>query len=316
MSMSGEQRSVVTAVVIALLASTVLAAPGAALTADATVDDTAPGAVGDYTVTLRPEPGDAVARNGLKQVTLDFGADRDYSGDLGNLTANDVEVRVGDENGTVWAGETTVNRSGSEVTITLEETSQNVKPGDRIVVRVFGVTNTEIALRNARSLRGFALRASATGPQGNTDGPVEARYTIDPDATPQQTPTEGANGSGAGAAGADANMTSNDTGMAETADMAENASTTASTSEASENTTAEAGMASESTGMDEPTEATSTDTATATPTSAESTQPATTEGNDGGSGGQATETTGPGFGLLVGLVALLAAGLLAARRHE
>jgi PGF-CTERM protein len=306
----------VAAVVIALLVSAVLAAPGAALEADATVDDTAPGAVGDYTVTLRPEPGDAVARNGLESVTLDFGADRDYSGDLGNLTAEDVEVRVGDTNGTVWAGQTTVNQSGSEVTITLEQAFENVKPGDRIVVRVFGVTNTDVALRNAQTLRGFALRASATGPQGNTDGPVEARYTIDPNATAQQTPTEGTNGSGAEAAAANASTTSNDTGMAGNTSMAENASTTASTSEASENATAEAGTANESTGMAETTETTSTNAATATPTSTESTQPATTENNQGGSGGQATETTGPGFGLLVGLVALLAAGLLAARRRE
>ncbi|PSP73786.1 hypothetical protein BRC86_08105 [Halobacteriales archaeon QS_3_64_16] len=182
--------------VIALLVSAVLAAPGAALEADATVDDTAPGAVGDYTVTLRPEPGDAVARNGLESVTLDFGADRDYSGDLGNLTAENVEVRVGDTNGTVWAGQTTVNQSGSEVTITLEQAFENVKPGDRIVVRVFGVTNTDVALRNAQTLRGFALRASATGPQGNTDGPVEARYTIDPNATAEQTPTGATNDSG------------------------------------------------------------------------------------------------------------------------
>lgn len=301
--MSGEQRSIVVAMVIALLASTLLAAPGAALSADATVDDTAPGAVGDYTVTLRPESGDTVARNGLKKVTLDFGADRDYSGDLGNLTAEDVEVRVGDESGTVWAGRTTVSQNGSEVTVTLEETFRNVKPGDRIVVQLFGLTNTEIALRNARGLRGFALRASATGPQGNTDGPVEARYAINASATPQQTPTEGANDSGTEAAATNASTTSNGSGMAENTSAAANASATASTSAASESTTAEAGT----------TETTSTDTTTATASSTET--QATTEGGQGG-GGQATETTGPGFGLLVGLVALLAAGLLAARRRE
>lgn len=300
----------VAAVVIALLVSAVLAAPGAALEADATVDDTAPGAVGDYTVTLRPEPGDAVARNGLKEVTLDFGADRDYSGDLGNLTAEDVEVRVGDTNGTVWAGQTTVNQSGSEVTITLEQAFENVKPGDRIVVRVFGVTNTDVALRNAQTLRGFALRASATGPQGNTDGPVEARYTIDPNATAEQTPTEAANGSGMTGAATNTSTTSNDTGTTGNTSMAEDANVTTSTSEASENATAEAGTANESAGM---AETTSTDTATSTSTESAS---ATTEGSQGGSGGQATETTGPGFGLLVGLVALLAAGLLAARRRE
>jgi PGF-CTERM protein len=69
------------------------------------------------------------------------------------------------------------------------------------------------------------------------------------------------------------------------------------------------------------TEETSTDTATETaePTEAstmteEATEPATTGGDE--SGGQATDTTGPGFGLLVALVALLAAGLLATRRRD
>ena len=371
--MSGRHRSIVTALVAVLVASAFVAVPGAALSADATVDDPAPGAVGDYTVTLRPEAGDAVTENGLKSVTLDFDADRDYSGDLGDLTARDVEVRVGDSNGTVWAGRTTVNRSGEEVTITLEEAFRDVRPGDRIVVRVFGITNTEIALRNAQTLRGFALRASATGPDGNTDGPVEARYTIDPEATPQQTPTDDANGSNAsdsGNEGDDTDSADNGTesSMNETMAATETAETTettpmettavvdtmepddaangsgdrsagageAATNESAGNDSTENDSAmvtngtisadgTAATGTAEPTStatatatstATETSTATSTPTATETTQPATTGGNEGGSGGQATETTGPGFGLLIALVALLAAGLLVARRND
>jgi PGF-CTERM protein len=295
-------------VAIALVASAVLAAPGAALTADATVDDTAPGAVGDYTVTLRPEEGDAIARNGLKQVTLDFGADRDYSGDLGNLSARDVEVRVGDENGTVWAGQTSVNRSGTEVTITLEQAFSNVRPGDRIVVRVFGVTNTEIALRNPQTLRGFALRASATGPQGNTSGPVEARYAIDPNATARQTPTDEASGSGGN--DSNGNDSANDTDTdTETATTAVNTTETNTTERTSTDTATSMENAST-------TAATGTPEMTETSTTQEATDTATTDGGEGGGGGQATETTGPGFGLLVALVALLAAGLLATRRRD
>ena len=312
--MSGGPQRIATVLIAVLVASAALVGPGAALSADATVDDPAPGAVGDYTVTLEPEAGDAVTENGLKSVTLDFGADRDYSGDLGNLSAQDVEVRVGDSNGTVWAGETNVSQDGSEVTITLQQAFENIKPGDRIVVRVFGVTNTDIALRNAQTLRGFALRASATDPEGNTDGPVEARYTIDPNATAQQTPTPEANGSeGAGEDDGTTDETSAETPMNETTRT--ELTSTDETANGSETSTSDTSTNASATAMGETTRmanATSTDAQTSTAT----TQPATTGGNEGASGGQATETTGPGFGLVAGLVALLAAGLLATRRRD
>lgn len=327
----------VVALMTALVASAFVAAPATALSADASVDDTAPGAVGDYRVTLRPEAGDAIVENGLKSVTLDFSADRDYSGDLGNLSDRDVEVRVGDGNGTVPAGKTSVNQSGSEVTVTLERAFTGIEPGDRIVVNVYGVTNTEIAIQNPQSLRGFALDVSATGPQGNTSGPVEARYTIDPNATAQRTPTDSADNSNANGSTNDTdtgtdNSTETDTGS--TATATETATATATATPTATVTAAPIESDSTSTAAAvtavvetiEPTETTtteetSTDTATETaePTEAstmteEATEPATTGGDE--SGGQATDTTGPGFGLLVALVALLAAGLLATRRRD
>ena len=96
-----------------------------------------------------------------------------------------------------------------------------------------------------------------------------------------------------------------------TATMTETATTTettgaAATTEAATTTT---GTTSSTTATPSPTE---TDTNTATTASADTTG-STTVGGDG-AGGQTTETTGPGFSLLVGLVALLAAGLLATRR--
>jgi PGF-CTERM protein len=333
----------VVALMTALVASAFVAAPATALSADASVDDTAPGAVGDYRVTLRPEAGDAVVENGLKSVTLDFSADRDFSGDLGNLSDRDVEIRVGDGNGTVPAGEASVNQSGSEVTVTLERAFTGIEPGDRIVVNVYGVTNTEIAIQNPQSLRGFALDVSATGPQGNTSGPVEARYTIDPNATAQRTPTDSADNSNAsGATNANGSTNDTDTGTdnstetdtGSTATATETATATATATPTATVTAAPIESDSTSTAAAvtavvetiEPTETTtteetSTDTATETaePTEAstmteEATEPATTGGDE--SGGQATDTTGPGFGLLVALVALLAAGLLATRRRD
>jgi PGF-CTERM protein len=61
------------------------------------------------------------------------------------------------------------------------------------------------------------------------------------------------------------------------------------------------------------TQATSTTSTTATATDAATSTTSTTAGSGGG--GEETSTTGPGFGLLAALIALLAAALLATRRR-
>jgi PGF-CTERM protein len=118
------------------------------------------------------------------------------------------------------------------------------------------------------------------------------------------------------------------------AEQADNGTTTEP--ETGSETSATTGTATDAGGSTDTT-TTATDTATATDTTASTTSSETTAadttaaasttttsdaagttandtGGEGG-GGQATETTGPGFGLLAALVALLGAALLAARRR-
>lgn len=159
---------------------------------------------------------------------------------------------------------------------------------------VSGVTNTDVAVPNARGLRGFNLAVSATGGQGDTDGPVQTLYSIDPNATAEANSTEDtetdgnatALGGPPGTDGEDTTVETPGTPDSETSNGGETMSEPAANGSAADATTNESTMA-----------------------------PATTEGNNV-SGGQATETDGPGFGLVVSVVALLAAGLLATRRRD
>lgn len=99
--MRGRYRHAATASLITLFVLGAAVAPGAVLSVKAWNSNTTPGATATYTIALQAEENDSITRNELRSVTIDFGADRDYSGELGNLTADDVEARVGDENGSV-----------------------------------------------------------------------------------------------------------------------------------------------------------------------------------------------------------------------
>ena len=82
------------------------------------------------------------------------------------------------------AGSTSVisDDGGSELLITLDSAYTQIDPGDRIIVRVDNITNSEIAIANPKGPRGFALNVGVAGPRGNFDGPVEVRYALDPTA--------------------------------------------------------------------------------------------------------------------------------------
>lgn len=173
----------VLAVITLVLASTTIALPAVALSADsAYTRPTTPGAIGEYRISMIAEQGDPIDQGGLRSVTLDFSADSDFSGSVGGVMARDVEVRIGQGNGsgTVPAGpvEVSTNPAGNRLEITLLSPYQDVQPGDRIVVSVDNVRNSQIATQGVSGLRGFALGVSATNPQGVTAGPVQTRYTL------------------------------------------------------------------------------------------------------------------------------------------
>lgn len=299
---SSHRRVVAVSLALLTVLGAVAALPALALEPDSGstyARPAAPGATAAYHVVVGAQPGDSITQNGLKTVTLDYGADPDFSGSVAGVTARDVDVRVTAPggNGTVPAGpvQVSTNPAGDRLTVTLLSTYQNVRPGTQIIVNVRGVRNTEIAIPDPQGPRGFALDVSASGPQGNTDGPVEVRYTIDPDATaPNATQT--------------ANASTQTTGTA-AGQNATNTTTAAATETATANGTAVNGTAMNGTVAETSTTTTSTATQTATATATATATQTTT-------GGQQTETTGPGFGALAAVVALLAAALLATRRRD
>jgi len=309
----------------------------------------APGATAEYRVTVVAGQNDSVTRNGLKRVTLNYDADPDFSGSVAGVTARDVEVRITppDANGSVPAGpvDVSTNPAGDRLVITLTSAYRNVRPGSQISVRVDNVRNTEIAIPDPQGLRGFALDVTTSDPQGNTDGPVEVRYTIDPNATAPNATESNVSAPNASAsntrtpdpAGGASTSTSTDAGTltAVRAGATDTATATETTTESATATEMTAGMttttAAEATTTRATTEAatttgaatteaattteTTTATAEATATETSTDAPASTAAETAG-GGQATETTGPGFGLLAAVIALLAVALLTRRRRD
>jgi PGF-CTERM protein len=256
-----------------------------------------PGATATYTATVVAQRGDVVTRSGLKRIRLDFSADPDFSGRLDNVSARDVTVRVEDGRtedtrrvGPVW---TVANSTEGMVRIALKSAYTKIQPGDEIVVEVADVTNTEIAIENPSGLRGFALDVAVGNSQGQFDGPVEVRYTIDPNAQATRTTTGSATTPNATTTGSTAteSLTPNVTTGATMSNE------TARATESSERTTTEA--------ME--TAGSNTETSTSK-TMGRQLSPNTT-------GTEPTETSGPGFGLVVGVVALLVIGLFVARRE-
>jgi len=266
----GIHQRIVTGMVLAgvLLSSVAVVTLGAALEADSGstyANPEAPGATATYRITVVAEQNDTVVRNGLERITLNYGADSDFSGSLNGVTARDVDVTIwgGEEKRSVSVAKISTNSKGSWMTINLRR-SYNIEPGEEISIEVTEVDSSEIAIQNPQGPRGFALNVRVLDGQGHGDGPVETRYTLDPNAS-----------------------TTVDT-----------ATTTVATSEPTSN-------ASETTTMGGQSSTTMGSTPTTTAASADGTAEEGTE---------TTSATGPGFGIVAAVVALLAATLLATNR--
>jgi PGF-CTERM protein len=61
--------------------------------------------------------------------------------------------------------------------------SYDIEPGEEISIEVIGIDSLEIAIQNLQGPRGFALDVRVLDGQGGADGPVETRYTLDPNAS-------------------------------------------------------------------------------------------------------------------------------------
>ena len=150
-------------------------------------------------------------------------------------------------------------------------------------MKVSDVTSTEIAIDDPSGPRGFALNVSVANPQGQVDGPVETRYSIDPNAS--------------------ANGTTQATANATTESMA----TESPPSNATASGTAR------SVGVSEGTRETTGMTGSGADTSA--TERTGSRPGANATDTQSTGTSGPGFGVVVGIVALLTVALFVMRRR-
>ena len=260
------RRIVVTAVLMGVLIGTIaVTAPGAALEADngsTSANPQAPGANATYRITTVAEPGDATVRVGMKRITLNYGADSDFSGSLTGVTARDVDVTIqnGGEERSIGVDKISTNPRGSWATIDLRRT-YDIEPDDQIVVKVSDVTSSEIAIENPRGTRGFVVGVRALTGRGQGDGPVQVRYGLDPNAS--------------------------------------------STTPAADGTMSETNT----------TEGTPASASSEESTTAKSTDSTTTPSANGGSENETTSATGPGFGVVATVVALLAVALLATKRR-
>jgi PGF-CTERM protein len=127
--------------------------------------------VDEFPVSVVAQRSDAITRNGMKSITLNFGADSSFDGSVQNVSAESVSVFITGQNNTRTLGSFNVstNQNG-QVTVTFRQ-PVSVRAGDRIVVDVGNVTTPS-------SDGDYVVGVSATTPSGRTDGPVTVGYRV------------------------------------------------------------------------------------------------------------------------------------------
>ncbi len=170
------RRSVfMTAVVVLSVLVSGVAFSGSAMALEA---DTAapyphsPGTTADeFPISVVAESGDAITRNGMKSITLDFSADSTFDGSVRNVSEETVNVAVIGQTSQRTVGAFNVSTSGGgQVTITFRQPVP-IQAGDRIVVDAGGVTTPSADGE-------YVVAVSATAPSGATDGPVPVNYRV------------------------------------------------------------------------------------------------------------------------------------------
>jgi PGF-CTERM protein len=128
--------------------------------------------VESFPVSVVVQRSDAIARSGMKSITLNFGADSSFDGSVQNVSTESVSILISGQNNTRTIGSFNVstNRNG-QVTVTFQQPVP-VSAGDRIVVDAGNVTTP--------SEEGtYTVGVSATTPSGRTDGPVTVEYRVE-----------------------------------------------------------------------------------------------------------------------------------------
>lgn len=124
-----------------------------------------------FVVSVIVERGDAIAKNGMKSITLNFAADSSFDGSVKNVSVETVSVYVSSRSNTrtIGAFNVSTNPKG-KITVTFKRPVP-VSPGDRIIVDAGNVTTP--------SAEGtYVVGVTATAPSGKTDGPVTVEYRV------------------------------------------------------------------------------------------------------------------------------------------
>ena len=125
----------------------------------------------EFPVSVVAQSSDAITADGMKTMTLNFGADNRFDGDVQNVSADSIAVTVIGQDGQQTVGSYDLSTNGNgQVTLTFQR-PVSVSPGDRIVADVSNMTTP--------STDGdYAVGVSTSTPSGTTDGPVSVGYRV------------------------------------------------------------------------------------------------------------------------------------------
>jgi PGF-CTERM protein len=127
----------------------------------------------EFPVSVVVQGSDAITRNGMQSMTLDFGASSGFDGNVQNVSTDSVTVTIAGGNGsqrTVSPANVSTTQNG-QVTLTFQQPVA-VGAGNRIIADVGNVTTP--------STDGtYTIGVSATTPSGTTDGPVTVDYRVE-----------------------------------------------------------------------------------------------------------------------------------------
>jgi PGF-CTERM protein len=160
-------------VVSAVVGGVALGGTAAALDADTAAPyPHSPGTtVQEFPVSVVAQRSDAITRNGMQSMTVDFGASGGFDGSVGNVTTGSVTVTIVGESSQRTVDPANVSTTGNgQVTLTFQQ-PVSVGAGTRIIADVGNVTTP--------STDGtYTIGVSATTPSGTTDGPVTVDYRV------------------------------------------------------------------------------------------------------------------------------------------
>ncbi|WP_425311071.1 PGF-CTERM sorting domain-containing protein [Halococcus dombrowskii] len=125
----------------------------------------------DFPVSVVAQGSDAITQDGMKSMTVDFGASGSFDGSVENVSVGSVSVTVASSSGQRTVDPANVSTSDGQITLTFQQ-PVSVSADDRIIANVANVTTPT-------SDGSYSVGVSTTTPSGTTDGPVTDDYRIE-----------------------------------------------------------------------------------------------------------------------------------------